>query len=209
MVFIELSDAIKRKITEGYKEDTRLSKVIQTLRDEQAAEDPEPMRLPYRLDDNNLLYLTHNDGSEALCLPKSMTKEISSLVHDQQAHQGYDRSWERMKDLCFYKGAKLLKRYIQKCPTCLENRVSPHRPYGLLQPILTPPISYHTITMDFITGLPKTPEGFDGLLVMTDKFTKQNGFVLGKTTWQGVDWSKSVLTFWWIADWGFPASLTT
>ncbi|KAJ5942399.1 hypothetical protein N7516_002567 [Penicillium verrucosum] len=37
---------------------------------------------------------------------------------------------------------------------------------------------------------------------MTDKFTKQNGFVPGKATWQGIDWSKSVLTFWWTADWG-------
>lgn len=50
--------------------------------------------------------------------------------------------------------------------------------------------------MDFIVALLTTPEGFDALLTMTDKFSKQNGFVTGKTTWEGAEWSKSVVTFW-------------
>ena len=50
--------------------------------------------------------------------------------------------------------------------------------------------------MDFIVALPTTPEGSDALLTMADKFSKQNGFVMGKTTWEGADWSKSVVTFW-------------
>ncbi|CRL23222.1 unnamed protein product [Penicillium camemberti] len=51
--------------------------------------------------------------------------------------------------------------------------------------------------------------GFDAVLAMTDKFSKQNGFVPGKTTWDGPDWAKSVVTFWWIAGWGFPVVMIT
>ena len=61
--------------------------------------------------------------------------------------------------------------------------------------------------MDFIVALPATPEGFDALLAMTDKFSKQNGFVPGKTTWEGADWAEVVVTFWWTVDWGFPAEI--
>ncbi|KAJ5203188.1 hypothetical protein N7449_005267 [Penicillium cf. viridicatum] len=204
MVFTKLSDEIKQNITQGYEADSWLSKVIATLREEQSSNDPVATALPYRLDDNGLLYLTHNNNSEALYLPKSMTGEIFNLIHDSRAHQGYDRCWQRMKGICFYKGVKLLKQYIKKCPICLENRTPRHRPYGLLQPIQNPSIPYHTISLDFIVGLPVTEEGFDALLAMTDKFSKQNGFIPGKTTWEGGDWAESVVTFFWIAGWGFP-----
>lgn len=90
-VFTELSDEIKETILSGYQTDTRWHRVIQTLQGEEASADPIPTKLPYRLDCNGLLYLTYNNGAEALYLPKSITKDIFSLIHDNQAHQGYDR----------------------------------------------------------------------------------------------------------------------
>jgi hypothetical protein len=40
----------------------------------------------------------------------------SALVHDEKGHQGFDAAWQKLKGLTFYKGAKLLKKYIEHCP---------------------------------------------------------------------------------------------
>lgn len=42
-----------------------------------------------------------------------------------------------------------------------------------LQPIHSPPCPYHTVTIDFIVGLPED-DGLDALLAATCKFSKQN-----------------------------------
>jgi hypothetical protein len=41
-----------------------------------------------------------------------------------------------------------------------------------LQAAETPSLYGYTIIIDFITGLPKSKDGFDALLSATDKFTK-------------------------------------
>jgi hypothetical protein len=42
---------------------------------------------------------------------------------------------------------------------------------GLLEPITVPDGAWKTVSMDFLTGLPKA-EGKEGILVIIDKFTK-------------------------------------
>lgn len=122
------------------------------------------------------------------------------MVHDDQLHQGFDRAWQKLRGITFYKGSKLLKQYITHCPTCLEQRIRRHRPYGSLQPILTPPTPFHTITVDFVLGLPLSIHGHNCAMSLTDKATKAIGIVPGKTNWDGSDWSKGVLQFWWTAN---------
>ena len=51
-----------------------------------------------------------------------------------------------------------------------------------MQPILSPLQPFHTITLDFILGLPTTVEGFDTVMSVTDKFSKAVTFIPGKTT---------------------------
>lgn len=63
-----------------------------------------------------------------------MAKDVFTLVHDEKGHQGFDAAWQKLKGLTFYKGAKLLKKYIEHCPICRENAVPRHKPYGSPQP---------------------------------------------------------------------------
>ena len=42
-----------------------------------------------------------------------------------------------------------------------------------LNQIPSPAVKWHTVTMDFITHLPKSRQGLDAALVVTDKFTKR------------------------------------
>ncbi|KAJ6004518.1 hypothetical protein N7522_006163 [Penicillium canescens] len=67
--------------------------------------------------------------------------------------------------------AKLLKKYIQHCPTCRDNAVLRHKLYGSLQPILTLPTPFRTTTLEFVVGLPTTVKGHNAMLNLTDQFT--------------------------------------
>jgi hypothetical protein len=51
-----------------------------------------------------------------------------------------------------------------------------------LQPLAIPEKKWEVITMDFITGLPKTNKKHDSIMVLVDKLTKAANFVPVKTT---------------------------
>ncbi|OOQ90683.1 hypothetical protein PEBR_03224 [Penicillium brasilianum] len=103
--------------------------------------------------------------------------------------------------------AKELKKYIEHCPTYLENRIRRHRPYGSLQPILSPPIPFHIITVDFILSLLLSDDGHNSAMSMTDKFTKLVGLIPGCNDWTSGDWAEAALFHWWTANWGIPSAI--
>ena len=47
-----------------------------------------------------------------------------------------------------------LRQYVAHYPECQVFQIVRHCPYGALNPIVPPPISFHTIAMDFIVDLP-------------------------------------------------------
>jgi hypothetical protein len=60
-----------------------------------------------------------------------------------------------------------LRAYIDQCDECKKRAVLRHNPYGPLQPIIAPPIAFHTLMIDFMTGLPRTKKGFDAVVMYT------------------------------------------
>jgi len=101
-------------------------------------------------------------------------------MHDCQlfSHQGINRTLNNVKQI--YKWDKMnddILRYIKSCPTCQQDKRSNQKYQGLLNPIKTPPIRWHTITMDYITQLPMTKLKHDTILVVVDKFTKMAHFI--------------------------------
>jgi len=73
--------------------------------------------------------------------------------------------------------------------------------------MITPPIPFHTITVDFILSLPSTQDGFNTAMSMTDKFTKLIGVLAGYDTWTGEQWAETALAYWWTANWGIPTAI--
>ena len=76
-----------------------------------------------------------------------------------------------------------------------------------MQPILSPPWPFHTITLDFILGLPTSIEGFDCVMSVTDKFSKAVTFVPGKTNWGGREWAVQLLARLDLLGWGLPNAI--
>jgi transposase InsO family protein len=55
---------------------------------------------------------------------------------------------------------------------------------GMLQPLPIPSWKWEDISMDFITGLPKTSRGFDSIWVIVDRLTKSAHFIPVKTDYR-------------------------
>jgi len=57
------------------------------------------------------------------------------------------------------------------------------KPAGTLQPLPIPAWKWEDITMDFITGLPRTSSGYDSIWVIVDRLTKSAHFLPVKVTY--------------------------
>ena len=68
------------------------------------------------------------------------------------------------------------KVYVDTCPICTRNKDSRSRPTGLLQTMPTPPVPWHTLSLDFITGLPIS-QGKSCVLVVIDYLSKMGHFI--------------------------------
>nr|GEW41923.1 putative reverse transcriptase domain-containing protein [Tanacetum cinerariifolium] len=70
--------------------------------------------------------------------------------------------------------------YVSKCLTCAKVKAKHQKPSGLLQQ--PQEWKWEKITMDFISGLPRTPSGYDSIWVIIDHLTKSAHFLLMKKT---------------------------
>ena len=66
--------------------------------------------------------------------------------------------------------------YVQSCITCQQAKADRSRYPGLLEPLPVPPHAWHSISMDFIEGLPKSG-AVDCILVVVDHFSMYGHFL--------------------------------
>lgn len=67
-------------------------------------------------------------------------------------------------------------QFVQSCLTCQQAKPDRTKLPGLLQPLEVPPSAWHTISMDFVEGLPKSGAA-NCILVVMDEFTKYGHFI--------------------------------
>nr|GFC99002.1 reverse transcriptase domain-containing protein [Tanacetum cinerariifolium] len=72
--------------------------------------------------------------------------------------------------------------YVRKCLTCAKVKAEHQRPLGLLVQPEIPIWKWDNITMDFVTKLPKLPQGYDTIWVIVDRLTKSAIFALIRET---------------------------
>nr|GEW03209.1 reverse transcriptase domain-containing protein [Tanacetum cinerariifolium]GEW46963.1 reverse transcriptase domain-containing protein [Tanacetum cinerariifolium] len=83
-----------------------------------------------------------------------------------------------MKKLYWWPNMKAnIATYMSKCLTCARVKAEHQRPSGLLVQLVIPEWKWDNITMDFITKLPKLPQGFGTIWVIVDRLTKSAHFL--------------------------------
>ncbi|GJX32610.1 putative reverse transcriptase domain-containing protein [Tanacetum coccineum] len=93
-------------------------------------------------------------------------------------HPGSEKMYQDMKKLYWWPNMKAdIATYVSKCLTCARVKAEHQRPSGLLVQPAIPEWKWDNITMDFITKLPKSSQGFDTIWVIVDRLTKSAHFL--------------------------------
>ncbi|GJU68431.1 putative reverse transcriptase domain-containing protein [Tanacetum coccineum] len=88
-------------------------------------------------------------------------------------HPSSNKMYQDMKKLYWWPNMKAdIATYVSKCLTCAKVKAEHQRPSGLLVQPKIPEWKWDNITMDFVTKLPKSPQGHDTIWVIVDRLTK-------------------------------------
>ncbi|GJW26728.1 putative reverse transcriptase domain-containing protein, partial [Tanacetum coccineum] len=93
-------------------------------------------------------------------------------------HPGFEKMYQDVKKLYWWPNMKAgIATYVKKCLTCARVKAEHQRPSGLLVQPEIPEWKWDNITMDFITKLPRSSQGFDTIWVIVDRLTKSAHFL--------------------------------
>nr|GEV96085.1 putative RNA-directed DNA polymerase [Tanacetum cinerariifolium] len=93
-------------------------------------------------------------------------------------HPGSDKMYQDLKQLYWWpNNSENIVTYVSKCLTCSKVKAEHKKPFGLLVQPEIPKWKWEKITMDFITKLPKTTNGYDTIWVIVDPLTKSAHFL--------------------------------
>ena len=117
-----------------------------------------------------------------ICVPD--IQEIKSIIlkeaHETpySIHPGSTKMNRDLKKTFWWNNMKReIARYVAECNTCRQVKAEHQSPAGLLQPLPIPKWKWEEISMDFITGLPRTRRNKDSIWVIVDRLTKFSHFI--------------------------------
>ncbi|GJS56776.1 putative reverse transcriptase domain-containing protein [Tanacetum coccineum] len=110
----------------------------------------------------------------AICGNVSCTSLTNQIFYTS----GFQKMYQDMKKLYWWPNMKAdIATYVSKCLTCAKVKAEHQRPSGLLVQPMIPEWKWDNITMDFVTKLPKSSQGYDTIWVIVDRLTKSAIFV--------------------------------
>jgi hypothetical protein len=127
---------------------------------------------------------------DRICVPEidSLRETILKEAHDSDyfIHHGSTKMYKDLKQKYWWYGLKRdMATHVAMCDVCQRVMAEHQRPARLLYPLKIPEWMWEEIGMDFITGLPRTPKGYDSIWVILDRLTKEAHFIPVKTTYKG------------------------
>ena len=175
LAHVELRSTLVDQIKVAQKEDPQVAKRIDEVRGGKTE--------GFELDSEGVLRYQNR-----LYVPK--VQELRRLILEEAHHSAYtihpgiNKMYRDLKQLYWWDGMKKdVTDFVSKCLVCQQVKAEHQKPAGLHQSIEVPEWKWERITMDFVTGLPRTPKGFDAIWVIVDRLTKSAHFLPVKTTY--------------------------
>ena len=135
-----------------------------------------------------------------IVVPKSPDNELRNLMmyeaHDgAPIHASGDRTYRALSDVYFWPHMSTdVRTYAASCPECVKFNTGRSRPRGILQGLTIPDTRWECVQVDWITGLPITLDGFNTILVVSDRMCKYSYFVPAKMVDTAEDTAKRLFS---------------
>ena len=136
-------------------------------------------------------WTVHTDGSlryrGRVVVPQltDLREEILKEFHCSRfsVHPGGTKMYQDLRRQYYWSGMKRhVGDFVRRCLTCEKVKVEHQKLAGLLQPLKVAEWNWEHITMDFVTHLPRTPQGHDAVWVIVDRLTKSAHFLAVRMT---------------------------
>ncbi|TYK26967.1 pol protein [Cucumis melo var. makuwa] len=123
-----------------------------------------------------------------LCVPEDSAVKTELLTEAHSSpftmHPGSTKMYQDLRSVYWWRNMnREVADFVSRCLVFQQVKAPRQRPAGLLQPLSVPGWKWESVSMDFITGLPKTLKGYTVIWVVVDRLTKSAHFVPGKSTY--------------------------
>jgi len=149
--------------------DAGLNRVREQLGSEEAKE--------FAFSDDGILWFQGR-----VCVPDNA--EVRKLILEEghksrlSLHPDMTKMYQDLKETFWWQGMKKdVAQFVSACLTCQKAKVEHQRLGGILQPLEIPVWKWDSISMDFVTHLPRTFRGHDTIWVIVDRLTKSAHFL--------------------------------
>ncbi|KAL4013020.1 hypothetical protein IC575_025172 [Cucumis melo] len=134
-----------------------------------------------------------------LCVPEDSAVKTELLTKAQSSlftmHPGSTKMYQDLRSVYWWRNMKReVADFVSRCLVCQQVKAPRQRPAGLLQPLSVLGWKWESVSMDFITGLPKTLKRYTVIWVVVDRLTKSAHFVPGKSTYTASKWGQLYMT---------------
>ncbi|TYK11882.1 retrotransposon protein, putative, Ty3-gypsy subclass [Cucumis melo var. makuwa] len=135
--------------------------------------------------------ISSDDGltfNGCLCMPEdsAIKKELLTEAHSSPftMHPRSTKMYQNLRRAYWWRNMKRdVADFVNRCLVSQQVKAPRQKPAGLLQPLGVPEWKWESVSMDFITGLPRTLKGYTVIWVVVDRLTKSAHFILGKSTY--------------------------
>ena len=114
---------------------------------------------------------------QRMCVPeygelkRDIMEEADSSAYAM--HPGSTKMYRTLKEHYWWNGMKKeIANFVSRCLTCQQVKAEHQKPAGKIQLLPIPVWKWEKITMDFVTGLPRTQRQHDAIWVIVDRLTK-------------------------------------
>jgi len=116
----------------------------------------------------------HREGTQRFLFSQALVKDVLRAEHVSPlaAHPGQMRMYQTLRDQYYWPSLAVdVFEWVAACPTCVKNRLmgTQSKAFMRLFPATEP---FAALAIDFLGPLPRTPEGYEYILVTCDRFTR-------------------------------------
>ena len=151
------------------------------------SQDPQMIKLKEDIDKGKKAEIQIRDDGmivkgQRMCVPEygELKRDIMEEAHSSAyaMHPGSTKMYKTLKEHYWWNGMKKeIANFISRCLTCQQVKAEHQKPAGKIHLLPIPVWKWEKITMDFVTGLPRTQRQHDAIWVIVDRLTKSAHFL--------------------------------
>ena len=155
---LKLTSGILDEIREGQKSDLGLVDRLTLINQGQGGD--------FRIDENGTMRCR-----DRVCVPDDIDLKRRILEEGHRSglsiHPGATKMYQDLRKLFWWSGMKKdIAVLVYSCLICQKSKVEHQKPSGLLQPLSIPEWKWDSISMDFVSGLPRTQGNCDSIWLL-------------------------------------------